>query len=128
MANVDKHPAASVTSLPNQAEFKKSLAIHKFLLILSTVSSIVLSACLGYRLRSIEHGLSALSELKATAAADHRGGAQSPCLEVSAPPTTTQNSQEPADLPANPKLPVVKGPSDSQPRGTKDRAKPTTPN
>jgi hypothetical protein len=128
MATVDKHPAASVTPQPNQAEFQKSLRIHKFLLIVSTVSSIFLSAWLGYRLRSIEHGLTALSDPKTTAAADNRARAQNPCFEVSAPPTTTQNSQEPADLPANPKLPVVKGPSDPQPKGTKDRAKPTTPN
>lgn len=124
MATVDKHPTASATSQPNQAEFQRSLGIHKFLLIVSTVSSILFAAWLGYRLRSIEHELSALSDLKTTAAADNRARAQSPCFEVSAPPATTQNSQEPADLPANPKLPVVKEPSDAQPKGTRARASP----
>lgn len=128
MATLDKQPVASATSLSNEAEFHKSPGIHKLLLIVSTVSAILLAAWLGYRLRSIEQRLSALSDLKTTGAVDNRARTQSPCVEVSAPLTTTRNSHEPTDLPANPKLPVVKEPSDAQPKGTKARAQRATPN
>jgi hypothetical protein len=103
----------------HQAEFQKRLGPHKWLLIAPAVSAVLLFTSLGYPLPSIEHRLGALSTLKA---ADNRARQQSPRSEISGSPMITQNSQEPADLPANAKLPVAKEPRDTHLIGKKVRS------
>jgi hypothetical protein len=103
----------------HRAELQKSLGLHKWLLIAPAVSAVLLFTSLGYPLPSVEHRLDALPTLKA---ADNRARQQSLRSKVSGSSTITQNPQEPADLRANAKLPVAKGPRDAHLIGKKVRS------
>lgn len=130
-----KHAASPSTFSPNEAQSQRSFSLRDWLLLASALGAIAIFIWLGYRMHSIEKRLSALGDLRTTSAIDNRPrfsdssteDSRKPA-EIGSPSSNTPKSTEPSDLPANPKLPVSKGPGRAnvkKPRGRAEgRAKP----